>query len=98
MSDFHDGQHYGCAECFKVKLRTVRFDTVQAMERRKEDRTFSADMDAYARLRRSGVQPKSIGGSAEVEAQASTKFEAEHKVIMSPQVRREFIPRIEDAR
>jgi hypothetical protein len=51
-------------------------------------------MDAYKRLRISGVQPKQIGGSAEIEAQATEKWEAEHGVIMRRKVRKEFIPRL----
>lgn len=40
-------------------------------------------MDAYARLRRNGVQPKSIDGSAELERGASTVHEIENKNIIT---------------
>jgi len=94
QSEIHDGSHPECAPCFAHKIHSLSWQTGEAAKRRAEDSTFSKDMDAYKRLRISGVQPKQIGGSAEIEAQATEKWEAEHGVIMRRKVRKEFIPRL----
>lgn len=55
-------------------------------------------MDAYARLRRSGVQPKGIDGAAELERFASTTHEIENKnIITDPQVRKRVTQAFETA-
>lgn len=55
-------------------------------------------MDAYARLVRSGVQPKSIEGSSELERFASTAHEVENRnVITDPQLRRRVSRAFEQA-
>lgn len=41
------------------------------------------DMDAYARLVRSGVQPRKIDGAAELERGASTHHEVENANIIT---------------
>lgn len=52
---------------------------------RREER----DMDAYARLVRSGVQPKQIAGAADLERGAETSHEVEHSnIITDPALRR----------
>jgi phosphohistidine swiveling domain-containing protein len=55
-------------------------------------------MDAYQKLRRQGYQPKNVFGSAEIAAQAETKFELEHSVVMAPSIRKEMETRMEDAK
>lgn len=63
-----------------------------------KDRAADRDMDAYARLRRNGVQPKTIGGSAELERGASTRHEVEHKnIITDPKLRRRVTAAFEQA-
>lgn len=58
-------------------------------ERRAAEKRDSADMDAYARLVRSGVQPRQIDGAAELERGASTTHEVEHhNIITDPALRR----------
>jgi len=55
-------------------------------------------MDAYARLRKNGVQPKSITGSAELERGASTTHEVEHRnIITDPALRRKVTTMFEQA-
>jgi hypothetical protein len=38
---------------------------------------FDADMDAYSRLRKDGLQPPRVDGSAELEKRANTREEVE---------------------
>lgn len=44
---------------------------------RAAQRTSDADMDAYARLRRQGAQPRAIDGAAVLERSAESKVEVE---------------------
>lgn len=47
-----------------------------------KDAAWNVDMPAYRRLRNNGVQPKSIDGSAALEARAETKTEIEDGRLM----------------
>ena len=42
-----------------------------------EEKTLTEDGEAYKRLRRDGFQPKHINGSAQLEAEAETRYEIE---------------------
>lgn len=44
-----------------------------------KDRVLDRDLDAYKRLRQSGVQPPHTGGSAALEAKANHRWEVESK-------------------
>lgn len=90
----HEGQHQNCPECFRIKLQTIQFQGVEAGARRHSESTRSKDMDAYKSLRRQGYQPKNVFGSAEIAAQAETKFELEHSVVMAPNIRKEMESRM----
>ena len=57
--------HNSYAEC----LGTV---SVVSQGNRDKERAFSSDMDAYKRLRKAGLQPPSVSGSAIRERRAST--------------------------
>lgn len=46
------------------------------------DREFDRDAAAYKRLRADGLQPKSVGGSAILEAGAETRNEVENKRVV----------------
>jgi hypothetical protein len=94
----HDGQHQGCAECFRVKLRSLQFQGIGASDRRQSDAERSKDMDAYKQLRRQGLQPKNVFGSSEIAAKASTTWELEHSVVMAPSIRKEMESRMDDAK
>lgn len=94
----HEGQHYECVPCFKIKLGSVQFQGIDAGQRRFTDKERSRDMDSYQRLRRQGFQPKNVFGSAEIEAQASTKWELEHSVVMAPSIRKEMEGRMEEVK
>lgn len=98
MTEEHAGQHYNCDPCFKIKLQSVSFQGIGAQARRDKDKSLELDMAAYQSARKQGIQPAHVFGSHEVMAQAETKFEAEHQVIMAPEVRKQFIPRLEDAK
>jgi len=93
----HNGQHQGCPECFRIKLGTLQFQGMGAGDRRQTDASRSKDMDSYKVLRRQGYQPKHVFGSAEVAAQANSKFEVEHSVIMAPGIRKEMESRMQEA-
>ena len=94
----HTGQHLDCGPCFAIKVRSVSFTGAGADQRRHDDKTRSRDMDSYQSLRRQGYQPKNVFGSAEIEATASTPFELEHSVVMSPSIRKEMDSRIEQTK
>jgi hypothetical protein len=93
----HDGRHLNCDPCFKIKLRSVQFQGIEAGQHRFTDKERARSMDAYQRLRRQGLQPRNVFGSAEVEAQANSKFEVEHSVIMPPGIRKEMESRMAEA-
>lgn len=69
-----------------------------AAERRNTDKTRDRDMWAYKQLRTQGVQPKHVFGSAEVAAQADSKFEVENHVVMAPEIRKEMEARMSEAK
>ena len=86
----HDGRHTDCPPCFAIKLRTVQFQGIEAGQHRFTDRERDKDMAAYPVLRAQGYQPRNVFGSAELAAQAHSKFEIEHKVVMAPNIRKEM--------
>jgi hypothetical protein len=62
--NFRPGQLRGC---FAEKARSVAVEPAGSWVRERE-REMSKDNDAYRRLRRDGVQPKRVDGSAKLEA------------------------------
>lgn len=76
----HFGQHD--PGCFGCKLATVSFAPSAMPTRHPEataivekDKRWDKDIPAYQRLRRSGVTPPRIDGSADLEARATTRAE-----------------------
>lgn len=53
--------------CFGAKARSVKVEPAGKKYAARE-RVMSSDNDAYRRLRRDGVQPQRVDGSAELEA------------------------------
>ena len=53
----------------------TRTSVVDVAATNKAEKRKAADMDAYKRLRRDGVQPPEINGSAKLEAHAETGYE-----------------------
>lgn len=89
----------GCCATYREHLEGVVINTRVASPMRKQERNESKDMDAYARLRRNGVQPKTIEGAAELERGASTVHEIENKnIITDPQLRRRVTNAFESAK
>jgi len=64
--------HESYAEC----LGTI---SVVSQGNRDKERSYSADMDAYKRLRRAGLQPPSVAGSAIRERRATTVEQVESR-------------------
>lgn len=90
LYESHVGQHTDCPPCFAIKLRTVQFQGMEAGQNRFTERERDKDMAAYPVLRRQGYQPKNVFGSARIAAEAHSKFELEHSVVMSPGIRKEM--------
>lgn len=86
----------GCCETQAAHYKSVALSGPSP--RREAERRESRDMDAYKRLRRSGVQPKSIEGSSEIERFASTTHEVENRnIITDPKLRRRVTTAFETA-
>ena len=72
------------ALCFRCKALTISI-SAHALETKgkpvvaidKKEGGWKVDIPAYRRLRKQGLQPKSIDGSARIEARAETKAEVE---------------------
>lgn len=74
--------------CFGCKIAGVSYSSA-AMPGRKAashqinetEKRWHKDMDAYKRLRKDGLQPKKIDGSANVEAKATEKYQVETGLV-----------------
>jgi hypothetical protein len=71
----------GCFACRVSGIRmgmnttTTRGQNVESINR--TERNWQKDMPAYKRLRKEGLQPKSIDGAAAVEKKAEHKWQVE---------------------
>ena len=73
-----------CADdCFGCKIQTISI-AASAMPTRseaarveRETQVMHSDVAAYKRLRKDGVQPKSVKGAAELERRAGSRWEIE---------------------
>lgn len=70
--------------CFACRIASVSMDSSCTPNRRKDaarinqtEARWHKDMDAYKRLRKDGLQPKSIDGSANVEKKADHAYQVE---------------------
>lgn len=70
--------------CFGCKVASTSFGSNSSTTRgaiaaqtERTARNWDKDMPAYKRLRKNGLQPKQIDGSAELEKKANTKVEVE---------------------
>jgi hypothetical protein len=100
----------GCNEqrgrtCFKHKLRSIQFGGVKKSPQTLMEAQWHRDMPAYQRLRRNGLQPPQINGSAKLEATANSQLEIEMGDLVdqcvaadsggdSKQTRRKLLPKI----
>ena len=69
----------GCAPCrwSTVLVTPSAAGSAHASEHNAIERQKAADMEAYPRLLKSGVQPMHVGGAARMEREASSRFEIE---------------------
>ena len=69
----------GCAPCrwSTVLVPPSATGSAHALEHNAIERQKAADMEAYPRLLRSGIQPMHVGGAARMEREASSRFEIE---------------------
>lgn len=77
----HDGSHGD--DCFGCRIKTIHISG-EAMPTRgnvgriaKTEKAWDRDGEAYKRLRKDGVQPFGIDGSAALEVKANSKAEIE---------------------
>ena len=54
--------------CFAEKSRSVALESADTWRVNALDRQISRDNDAYRRLRKDGLQPETVSGSAQLEA------------------------------
>ena len=54
--------------CFAEKSRTVGIQGAETWRLNAADKVISSDNDAYRRLRKDGLQPETVKGSAKLEA------------------------------
>lgn len=85
MQRTHWGQHD--LDCYGCKLATIAFNPTEHFFSKK-DRQWDTDIEAYRRLRKNGVQPKGIDGSAEIERKAGTVHEVESGQVLSTRKQR----------
>lgn len=86
------------AGCYACKLASVQIGAGACETRRHRDYATAAsieaegkaDRDAYVRLRREGLQPPRIAGSAHLERHATTWFEVETGRIYPGQAGRQL--------
>lgn len=75
----------GCFGCHIAHVRTGMNTTTTRGQRvaevNKTEKQWNVDMPAYKRLRKEGLQPKSIDGSAEMEKKAKHEWQVETGII-----------------
>ena len=84
---FNDEHSFHCVTCGRAMSKLIsgvniapsampsRNSVIDLDATKKAEKAKDADMSAYKRLRQSGVQPKTINGSAHLEKHAETKSE-----------------------
>jgi putative FmdB family regulatory protein len=84
---FNDEHSFHCVTCGRAMSKLIssvniapsatpsRNSVIDLEATKKAEKAKDADMSAYKRLRQSGLQPKSINGSAHLEKHAETKSE-----------------------
>jgi hypothetical protein len=81
--------------CFGCKILGVRMGAnstttrgAKVAETNQTARNWDKDMPAYKRLRKEGLQPRSVDGSAHLEATAKTEAQVEGRVDVESLVKR----------
>lgn len=71
----------GCCPTQRDHYKSLVFDTTS---KQVDTKGFDSDMDAYARLRRDGVQPPRVSGAAYREKHATTEAQIEGRPEGTP--------------
>lgn len=81
--------------CFGCKVAGVSFGSNSTTTRggrvaeiNRTERQWNVDMPAYKRLRRDGLQPRSVDGAAELEKHAKTEAQVEGRADVEQLVKR----------
>ena len=81
--------------CFGCKVAGVSFGSNSTTTRggrvaeiNQTERQWNVDMPAYKRLRRDGLQPRSVDGAAELERRATTEAQVEGRADVEQLVKR----------
>lgn len=99
-TSFRDGSD----DCFRCRALSISVSPSSMPTRagaglwqaKREEQHLSVDGEAYKRLRRDGFQPKSINGSANLEANATTRFEIESGRVYEPGAVKAALGQFED--
>ena len=106
---FNDEHSFHCVTCGRAMTKLIssvniapsatpsRNSVIDLEATKKADKAKDADMAAYKRLRKSGVQPKSINGSAHLEKHAETKNEIQAGRVYSSNASRKESERLMDS-
>ena len=80
------------ASCWACRLATVAVASAEQRASQAREKSLSADLSAYKRMRMQGWQPQGTRGAAYVESTARSRTEVEHPALMSlPDASREFL-------
>lgn len=88
---------------FKAKLKSIQYGKVpggardRAVAERKREKSWSKDMDAYAAMRKQGLQPQGIDGAHDLATVASDSWEVEHNVALSPELKKSHLSALKEA-
>ena len=103
---FNDEHSFHCVYCGRAMIKLIsgvniapsampsRNSVIDLEATKKAEKAKDADMSAYKRLRQSGVQPKSINGSAHLEKHAETKNEIQAGRVYSSDASRKESERL----
>ena len=103
---FNDEHSFHCVTCGRAMTKLIsgvniapsatpsRNSVIDLDATKKAEKAKDADMSAYKRLRQSGVQPKSINGSAHLEKHAETKNEIQAGRVYSSDASRKESERL----
>ena len=82
----------GCDRCrwssVTVAPSAMPSRSPEAVRINAKEKRWERDMPAYSRMRKNGVQPKAIDGSARIEQMAETKMEVESGHLLPTKAQR----------
>jgi hypothetical protein len=67
----------GCCPDQKTHFKSIQLGKVERSEQWKAEKRWEKEHAAYRRLRKDGLQPKSLSGADELEQRAESKLEVE---------------------